>query len=216
MGRFTASKQHLQTRTATVSTPKTPGKRFTYPERLLVYHAGTGRTVFLGCLKLTTIFICGFFTLVVLPRHVFAEKPVHWVTATIAISGLVPMVFVAYVSGPFVTYIHLRLPAFARSSKDMALRFARTLPKDTELDLTTMNFFGKPQVARLKLKDIYAARERFGMVNFVRDTTDINQKRKWWMGKAIRQFGVHGKDSGFLNGEVWNLVKKNIEKNKLI
>jgi hypothetical protein len=52
-----------------------------YPERLIVYHAGTGRTVFLGCLKVTTIFIFSFFCLVVAPTHFFAEEEPKWVAA---------------------------------------------------------------------------------------------------------------------------------------
>lgn len=32
-----------------------------YPERLLIFHAGTGRTVFLGCLKVITIFVFAIF-----------------------------------------------------------------------------------------------------------------------------------------------------------
>ncbi|RKF62269.1 hypothetical protein OnM2_034055 [Erysiphe neolycopersici] len=187
-----------------------------FPSQILIYHAGTGRTVFLGCLKLTTIFICGFFTLVVVPKHILAEKKTPWVTCTIAISGVVPMLFVAYVSGPFVTYIHLRIPNYARNSKEMIVRFAKSPPKDTELDFTTMNFFGKPQVVRLKIKDIHASRLRFGMVNFIRDTTEINKNRAWWKGKAIRQFGIHGRETGgFLAGEVWKLIKINIEKRKI-
>ncbi|RKF81768.1 hypothetical protein GcM1_179019, partial [Golovinomyces cichoracearum] len=190
-----------------------------YPAQILIYHAGTGRTVFLGCLKLTTIFICGFFSLVVVPKHILAEKKVPWVTCTmsrlVAISGIVPMFFVAYVTGPFVTYIHLRIPAFARNSKEMIIRFSKSPPKETELDFTTMNFFGKPQVARVKLNDIYITRQRLGMVNFLRNTAQINKNRSWWKGKAICKFGVHGKETGgFLHGEVWKLIKKSIEKNK--
>ncbi|KAI6250376.1 hypothetical protein HI914_01078 [Erysiphe necator] len=133
----------------------------------------------------------------------------------VAISGIIPMLFVAYVSGPFVTYIHLRIPNFARNSKEMIMRFAKSPPKDTELDFTTMNFFGKPQVVRIKLKHIQAKRSRFGMVNFVRDTTEINKNRAWWKGRAIRQFGVHGKETGgFLKGEVWKLIRINIEKRR--
>lgn len=53
-----------------------------YPERLLVYHAGTGRTVFIGCLKVTTIFVFSFFGLVVAPTHFYSEveEPL-WVPA---------------------------------------------------------------------------------------------------------------------------------------
>lgn len=50
-----------------------------YPERLIVYHAGTGRTVFLGCLKLTTIFIFTFFSLVVAPAHFNSDDEPKWV-----------------------------------------------------------------------------------------------------------------------------------------
>lgn len=50
-----------------------------FPERVLVYHAGTGRTVFLGCLKVTTIFIFVFFTFVVAPTHLKAEDEPLWV-----------------------------------------------------------------------------------------------------------------------------------------
>ena len=50
-----------------------------YPERLLIYHAGTGRTVFIGCLKVTTIFIFVFFALVVAPSHFSNEEASSWV-----------------------------------------------------------------------------------------------------------------------------------------
>lgn len=55
--------------------------KIVYPERLIVYHAGTGRTVFLGCLKVTTIFIFSFFCLVVAPTHFFAEEEPKWIAA---------------------------------------------------------------------------------------------------------------------------------------
>jgi hypothetical protein len=42
-----------------------------YPERLLIYNAGMGRTVFIGSLKVTTIFVFGFFSLVVAPGYYY-------------------------------------------------------------------------------------------------------------------------------------------------
>jgi hypothetical protein len=44
-----------------------------FPERLLIYHGGTGRSAFLGCLRVTTIFMFAFFTFVVAPTHFYAE-----------------------------------------------------------------------------------------------------------------------------------------------
>jgi hypothetical protein len=51
------------------------------PGRLIVYHAGTGRSVFLGCLRVTTIFMFSFFSLVVAPTYWYAEGDQKWVAA---------------------------------------------------------------------------------------------------------------------------------------
>lgn len=122
------------------------------------------------------------------------------------------MAFVAYITGPFVTYIHLRLPAFARHSREMLHRYARSLPKDAELDFTGMNFIGKPRVTRVKFSELQAAKERFGMVNYARDTRELNTQRRRWVGKATRQFGVHGGTTRIMGGEIWDLIAKRIAK----
>jgi hypothetical protein len=48
-------------------------------ERLLIYHAGTGRITFLAMVKVTTLFLGAFFTFIVVPGYVKAEKP-EWET----------------------------------------------------------------------------------------------------------------------------------------
>ncbi|TVY85754.1 hypothetical protein LAWI1_G008788, partial [Lachnellula willkommii] len=152
-----------------------------FPERLLVYHAGTGRTVFLGALKVTTIFIATFFCAVLGPTYFYAENEPPWVSITVILSGIIPMISVIYITSPFVTYIHLRLPPFVRNSPELLKRFTKTLPRDAQIDVTTMNILGKPRVARMKIQDLAAANERFGLVNYVRDTRAIDGKRRWWM-----------------------------------
>lgn len=47
------------------------------PERLLIYHAGTGRTTFLAMLKVTTLFIGAFFCCVAVPSYIQADKPIE-------------------------------------------------------------------------------------------------------------------------------------------
>ena len=122
------------------------------------------------------------------------------------------MVFVGYISGPFVTYIHLRLPLFARQSRDMLLRYTKSLPRDAELDITTMNSIGKPRVARVKVTELYPVNERFGQANYARNTVVINENRPWWMGRAVRQFGVHSNTKKIMGGEVWDNIAKAIGK----
>jgi hypothetical protein len=43
--------------------------RAAYPESILIYHAGTGRTVFLGILKVSTIFVCAYYCLAEAPAQ---------------------------------------------------------------------------------------------------------------------------------------------------
>ncbi|KAH8669718.1 hypothetical protein BGZ60DRAFT_528190 [Tricladium varicosporioides] len=204
----------LRPRNITTSTPrKPPARKSLFPERLLVYHAGTGRTVFVGSLKITTIFICSFFCIFVGPTFFNAEDPAPMAASIVVLSGIVPMVFVMYISRPFVNFIHLRLPPFARNSREIMMRYSKNLPKDAEIDITTMNLLGKAQVARMKVTDLYPVRERFGMVNYARDTKEINSKRKWWMPPAIRQFGVHSGRSRIMGGEVWDNIAMAISRN---
>lgn len=50
------------------------------PARSIIYHIGTPRIMFLGALKLTTVFVFGFFAVVVIPGYVSAGQPL-WQTA---------------------------------------------------------------------------------------------------------------------------------------
>ena len=126
------------------------------------------------------------------------------------------MITVAYMSGPFVTYIHLKLPAFARSTQDLIMRYSKNLPKDAEIDITTMNVIGKPRVTRIKISELRPVKERYGLGNYARNTENVDAKRPWWMGKAVRLFGVHGGRSEIMGGEVWKNIEGNIQKNNKI
>ena len=128
------------------------------------------------------------------------------------LSGIVPVVFVAYITSPFVAHIHLRLPPFARYSREMAVRYSQTLPKDAKLELTTVNFIGMPRVTRVNVSDLHLVKDRFGIVNYIRDTKDLNSKRPWWMGSAIRQFGVYGGVRIPQGNGVWENIARTIAK----
>ena len=92
------------------------------------------------------------------------------------------------------------------------MRFSQALPKDAKVELTTMNFVGMPRVTRVHVSDLRPSKERFGIVNYVRDTKDLDSKRKWWMGKANRQFAIHGGVHIKQGNEVWNNIAKTIAK----
>ncbi|CAK7209942.1 hypothetical protein SEUCBS140593_000654 [Sporothrix eucalyptigena] len=147
------------------STAKPSTKLF--PERLLIYHAGTPRTTFLACLKVTTLFGLAFFTFLVAPAYVAASKPL-WQVIGVTICGIIPFAVVSYTSSPFVVFIHLRLPAYARHpDRELLRRFVRNIPAGTQLDVTTMNLVGRPRLATVAVSDLVPAHERLRIVNFI-------------------------------------------------
>ncbi|KHN94513.1 uncharacterized protein MAM_07568 [Metarhizium album ARSEF 1941] len=167
-------------------------KDYEIPERLLIYHAGTGRITFLAMLKLTALLMGAFFTLLVVPSYVRAEKPLQD-TAAAAACGVVPMLFVAYSTAPFVTHMHVHLPAAARASPAVLKRFVAAMPPGTRLTLTTMSSFtAKPRCSAVRVGELRAAvpGTRFGLVNYVRDVEAEDARRKWYMYRAVRSFYV--------------------------
>ncbi|KAK4097923.1 hypothetical protein N658DRAFT_256247 [Parathielavia hyrcaniae] len=189
------------------------GGKAAYPERLIIYHAGTGKTTFLACLKVTTLFVFGFFDMIMTPAYIAAGEP-FLKTAGVALCGLVPAVYVAWSTGPFVAAMHMHLPPYARWSRAILERFARTAPPNTRLDVTTMTLIGKPRVSSMTLADLRPERRRFGMVNYVRDTARADARRRWWRFRAVGEFNVHEQrgSGGVKTGWVWNEVKEGIDK----
>ncbi|KAF7536928.1 hypothetical protein G7Z17_g12959 [Cylindrodendrum hubeiense] len=198
------------------------GKEYAIPDRLIIYHAGTGRTTFLAMVKVTTLFIGAFFCFLVAPGYIKAEKPVVE-TAGIALCGIVPILFVAAVTSPFVTHIHIHLPAYARTSKPILERYVRTLPPSTQLTLTTMSFISKPRYSSLQAGDLSPTRRRFGLVNLTRDTAAENAKRSWYMFRAIGEFYVQEKapvrrvryekkKKDQVDRWIWDAIKEKLDK----
>ncbi|KAK1757351.1 hypothetical protein QBC47DRAFT_399692 [Echria macrotheca] len=189
------------------------GSRMPYPEKLLIYHAGTGRTTFLACLKVTTLFVFIFFNFLAAPSYIQADED-WYKTAGIILCGTIPLAFVAYSSAAFVSTMTLHLPPFARSSTEMLKRFVANVPPTTRLDIVTMSFIGKPRTTALRVGEMRAVDRRLGMVNFVRDTAGENATRRWWEFRAVGKFHVQtGRNEKVLkNGWVWSEVAGVIRK----
>ncbi|KAK4193290.1 hypothetical protein QBC35DRAFT_446436 [Podospora australis] len=185
-----------------------------YPERLIIYHAGTGRITFLACLKLTTLFVFGFFGLIAVPSSITAGEPLYW-TASLLACGIIPVVYVAYFTSPFVAHIHLHLPPFARWSRPILEKFVKTAPPNTKIDITTMSLIGKPRVSSMMLSDIKPAKSRLGLVNYARDTTLADKGRKWWRFKAVGEFSIqetHVDLKKIKTGWAWKELAEQIHK----
>ncbi|KAI1262807.1 hypothetical protein F5Y18DRAFT_144638 [Xylariaceae sp. FL1019] len=172
---------------ASPASSESAAPKYAYGQRICVYHAGTGRTTFLACLKLSTVFIFAFFGFVVTPAY-YEKEGLSVTVARTAFCAVVPLAFVAWTTSPFVTFIHMRLPPYARASEEALRRYIKTLPPQTELDITTMSIIAKPRMSTVQLGDLRVANKRIGNVNMVRDTTAENARRKWYMYPAVGKF----------------------------
>jgi len=124
------------------------------------------------------------------------------------------MVTVAYITSPFVAHIKLFLPPTARLSRETLKKFTNSLPKDALLEVYTLSFIGAPRRTIVRIADLYPVSQRFGLVNYARDTTFLNTMRPWWTGKLARQFGVHSGQKFKSDPGVWDDVARVISKHK--
>ncbi|KJZ76980.1 hypothetical protein HIM_03857 [Hirsutella minnesotensis 3608] len=162
------------------------------PERLIIYHAGTGRITFLAMLKLTSIFVSVFFCANAASSYIKADKPAYEVVA-VSLCGVVPFALIAYTSAPFVTQIHIHLPSAARASRLALERYVQAIPPSAPLSFTNISGISLPRYSKLQAGDLRPApprARRFGLVNFVRDTTAENAARKWYNLRAVGKFYV--------------------------
>ena len=102
------------------------------------------------------------------------------------------MLFVTYISRPYVLYIYMNLPHYARRSQEILTRFARTLPPETELDITTMHFSGRPRFTRVKASELIEAKGRWGVANLARlpaKRMGVSEPQPpwWWTWLAFKR-----------------------------
>ncbi|KAJ5300888.1 uncharacterized protein N7443_005890 [Penicillium atrosanguineum] len=197
--------------------PSTPAKttvRKGPPERIMVYYGGTGRAVFLGMLRLTTIFLFGGACVIAAPAC-YADEEKKWLTPLVVLGGAVPMVVVAYIAAPYVNFIHLALPAFARKSRENAIHYAKDLPPTATLYLTTMRFNTIPRQTAVRLGDLLAEKDSTRPVTFrnLRPTP-----RPWWAGKTPTQYLTEGKSrpgkqSTAFYPQLWPAIFQKIQRN---
>ncbi|KAL2870258.1 uncharacterized protein BJX67DRAFT_279030 [Aspergillus lucknowensis] len=181
------------------------------PERILIYHGGTGRTIFLGMLRITTIFLFGVSCLVVAPAFMSSDFP-SYLGPAIVVGGALPMLFVSYTSAPFVNFVHLALPISVRRSREQALQYAKRLPPTATLYINTMKFTTIPRQTEVRLGDLVPDRSVVRPVSFRnRNPAPL----PWWRGKTLRQFytaekSKPGRESTTFYPELWEHVYKQI------
>ncbi|KAH8173759.1 4-coumarate-CoA ligase 2 [Sarocladium implicatum] len=162
------------------------------PERVIIYHAGSGRVSFLAMFKVTSLLLGAFFCFAVAPAYYSSDKvDVGLESLGPALCGVVPVLLIAYTTAPFVTHMHLHLPPAARLSRPALERFVHGMPPSTPLTITTISAIGKPRYSNLQVGHLRPQRSRLGLVNYVRDHNDQeNAARKWYNFRAVNNFYV--------------------------
>ena len=142
--------------------------------------------------------------------------------------GFVPLAFVATLVKPIVTSTWIHLPTRARLDKQILMRWIKTVPlREIKMELVTISFTGKPRVTYCSLAELRPVGvnvlssngltprkakggfwyTKFGLVNWERDITEAQKKRKWWYFKPIGKFGIHWRYTVRNFPDVWKELK---------
>lgn len=196
----------------------------------MVYHAGTGKTVFVGSLKVTTIFLFATTAFFIAPiLHNDPEQPM-WVAPAgtkrnslksqrltsdaVAAASTIPLFYVMYYASPFVAYVHLKLPIFARRSREQLLKWAQSMPSNTEVEMTTIKSYGSLRITRFPIGELQPAKAKFGIENLKRVPKPVStsKKRPWWAPKEQSLFFVDATQRRkTVESAVWQKVLEQIK-----
>lgn len=136
-----------------------------YPSKLVVYHAGVGRTVFLGASKIITFLLFGYGTAILAPAYYNDENAPLYMIPTCVIGSAIPMLFVARNTKPFVAYIHLLLPQQARVSRQALLAYLNSTRNDVVMDFSLLRFLGSGRTVRTRLGELRQKGETWGDIS---------------------------------------------------
>lgn len=205
------------------------------PERILIYNGGTGKTMFLATVRLTSLFLFGISCVYVAPFYENPDAPWYTIPASkspwpffrpdptltaplliVVLGGALPMIFIAYNAAPYVNFVHLALPAFARRSREQTIQYAKSLPPDAILHINTMRITTMPRHTTVRLGDLVPDKLMFRPISF------RNTKPKpvpWYRGGVLKEFYTDpeskpGRHSSIFYPELWKHVYRQIQSNR--
>lgn len=114
------------------------------------------------------------------------------------------MVFVTYTTAPFVTFARIRLPLFARRSREQLATWIQKVPRSTEIYLTTMSFSGRGRVSCMLVSDLKETKARLGVANLARNpNSEIGYRKEWWRTKEPYLFYIADDSAKGGKAKVW-------------
>ena len=122
------------------------------------------------------------------------------------------MFFVAYTTAPFVLFVHLHVPPFARQSHDILQRFVNTLPPKSQLHLATMSFLTRPRHTTAALQEFGHVKRRLGIVNYAKFAEAKGDTGKRGPRLVAREFNIQGSNRGVEGAWVWDAIKEKVSR----
>ncbi|KAK6340883.1 hypothetical protein TWF696_009198 [Orbilia brochopaga] len=169
------SKLFGRKKSAVPSTPVDPNApKFIYPESLCLFSAGR-RMVWVGCMKLMSCypFLMTVFYLgpnidhawpALLQYPFAADHPTATAALMLAVTALPMGMF--YLAAPYITHMYVKIPPYARVSKDAAMGWVRgALTPETKLRIFTMRLLGRPKLVEVPIGELRFCSKRLGCVN---------------------------------------------------
>lgn len=117
------------------------------------------------------------------------------------VASVVPLLAVWYMTSPMVMWMHIPVPKKCLSDTREMERFVQQSAANVELAITTMGPLGKARITKLPLHNLRPENRRLGLVNYVRDASRENAKRRWYNFRAVSQFRIE-------NGLLYNQQTK--------
>lgn len=105
-------------------------------------------------------------------------------------ASVIPLLAVWYMTSPMVMWMHIPVPKKCLSDAREMERFIQQNAANAELAITTMGPLGKARITKLPLRNLRPEKRRLGLVNYVRDATKENAKRRWYNFRAVSQFKI--------------------------
>lgn len=196
-----------------------------------MYHAGVGKTVFLGCLKVTTLILFVGSCSVLAPRLYYDDQAPSWMAVAgmfqysvffdffpeyfLAVAfGAIPLTFVVRTTKPFVSFVHIKLPVSARRSKESLFKWAQHIPRATQVSMTTTRFYGGPRVSRMAVEDLHQTRAWLSVANLTRSPPPRTEaaRKTWRTPKPLLKFYVGPEKKKAKGLSVWEQALKRIPK----
>lgn len=137
----------------------------------------------------------------------------------VIVGSAIPLVLVSFMTAPFVADVFIRLPDWARKSRDSLKTFARRMPPDTRLDFQKIGFLPFPRTRGMQLSELRTLSSSMALANLEHvPHANAGKHTPAWLRLARGYLYLRPKPSHWQKTpapDVWPLVLDHIQRNSI-